>query len=730
MVSSFGRSQQGAIRHHVLANVRLRVTYATNISRSPARTELLPPLRAGVPVNGSSGRLAASLKSLLTAALSALTLLAFAQSALAASFTVRNDNDSGASSLRQAITGANTNGNPGTVDRINFDLPLSGGTTIATNGLDVNEPVTINGCSERPNNAGPCVGVRGTSIDGESGEPRDRGLRVFADKVSIRGLALTNYASAIASGGTELSVANDWFGTKLDGGAEANVFGVNLFRGDLAAIGGTSGANGSSPATRNVFSYNKAVGVRITGDDRTLIRGNYFGTSPSGGLVAGGTAGNGENIEVAGEYDSNDKAIGTVIGGRVSATQAASTRCDGTCNVISLARGGDNGDRGIDLDREFAPGRLAAGRTTIAGNYIGLGPSGGGEGWGNSGTGINVGRADNVTIGGSERGDRNYTSGNQTGIRSGAGATALVIRNNFLGLHPAGDVDPDRVYAARMAGGLFERNRLAGIESPPRPSAGGLQLDPGVATTVRANTFGLGSRDGSDFGLHGGAIRVFSDDNVIGGTNPGEGNVIGNMRGSFSAGIGISNGRRNSVLGNLIGTNAAGANLANDGAGIAIGDTLSDGNRIGGDTRASENVVSNSYNAIVVAGDGADNNLIARNRGRGNGGLFIDLDPFSGSGNNPATGPNGGVQEPAVSSATPQKASGTADPGATVRVFRTTAAFGRIDAFLGQTTATAAGKWSLTYPAPIATDQFVGATQTPAGTRNTSELTTAATAQP
>src|SRR5262249_34753965 len=75
-------------------------------------------------------------------------VLALASAPLAANtFTVTNTNDTGAGSLRQAITDAN--GNAG-ADTIDFNITGSGGHTVAVaSALPViTDPVTINGYSQ------------------------------------------------------------------------------------------------------------------------------------------------------------------------------------------------------------------------------------------------------------------------------------------------------------------------------------------------------------------------------------------------------------------------------------------------------------------------------------------------------------------------------------------------------------------------------------------------------
>ncbi|KPK73792.1 MAG: hypothetical protein AMJ84_01565, partial [Acidithiobacillales bacterium SM23_46] len=70
----------------------------------------------------------------------------------AATFIVTNTNDSGAGSLRQAITDANDNANSPTVDRIEFNIPGTAPHVIRPTGSDydaISDPVIIDGHSQQ-----------------------------------------------------------------------------------------------------------------------------------------------------------------------------------------------------------------------------------------------------------------------------------------------------------------------------------------------------------------------------------------------------------------------------------------------------------------------------------------------------------------------------------------------------------------------------------------------------
>ena len=71
-----------------------------------------------------------------------LSILLFALSTKAATFTVTNLNDSGNGTLRQAIASANANPDP---DTINFANNLNGTITLTSGELSISQNLTING---------------------------------------------------------------------------------------------------------------------------------------------------------------------------------------------------------------------------------------------------------------------------------------------------------------------------------------------------------------------------------------------------------------------------------------------------------------------------------------------------------------------------------------------------------------------------------------------------------
>ena len=655
--------------------------------------------------------------------------LAFASPAAAGDFTVNDAGDSGGDlvpgdelcdkdsgttgqqcTFRTAVEEAN--GDSDDVDRIGFDVAVRGQTTTVGSTIDITQPVTINACttdgSIDTTTDGPCAGFRtnDTTLNTDV-------LAVSGNDVFVRGLALTNGRRGIfmSSGTSGLKVENSYFGIKVDDTTvEANSTGIGL-------TGSSSTIGGDVAAERNVFVIGTGVQV-FTGDDNQIL-GNYFGTMPNGvDAVASGPA-----VTVRGNDPGGDIPDRTIIGGTLSAAQRDSAACDGPCNVIANAVGA-----GIDLGADVVGSSAGANVTSIKGNHIGIDATGNTSA-GNS-SGVAVRDSDGTTIGGPLNTDRNVIGGNdQAGVDGLTGGVQgnLLIKNNFLGLNSVGtQALPDTNFAARLGGGTFSNNRLGGDATFPAQTALAL-LAPGP-TTVQANIFGVPLSGIADVGLPDNAILVGSENNVIGGDGGPEANTIHNTRNADSAAVLVQEDgatiQKNDIR-------------HGDDAGIRI-DAGADGTVIGDpDPSKSPLVAENAGNALELRQEGTeetDENLIAQILGFSNGGLMIDLGD-DGVGN-AATGPNDGVQAPVITEAligNPGNIAGTADPGATVRLYAREApnSPGQADELRHTVTADAGGNWSsddliLTQNQP---NRRIVATQTRQGTQNTSEFSEEAVAQ-
>jgi hypothetical protein len=516
----------------------------------------------------------------------------------------------------------------------------------------------------------------------------------------IRGLAITGAGTAVnvIEQSSGFVAENDWLGVKLNGTAGANTRGIFLDpESDGAIIGGLT------PEARNVIANSTNEGLDIQGASLAKVLGNYIGVGPDGATAAP----NGKNVEVT--SSAAQKAVGNEIGGELSPQAAGTQSCDGACNVIS-----GSPSSGIDLLGEGGGEEPPPQSTLIHANYIGLNAGGGGP-VPNAMQGILVGKSHETKIGAGTPETVNRITGGNYGILAGSGGVAadhLAVEGNSIGTNVAN-----------------------GVMSPP--SSGGIVVDsagvPGLEAAANISENLIRMTGAEAIQQHGPGAAI--EENIILGSRHGirtygavgpEGNTIeGNLiQNAIETGVLVENDG-NVVIGNEIGNGATGIHLGP----LVLEGVTASGNTIGGDTAEEENTLTgNSGDAIEIAGDGSDQNVVARNGGDENDGLFIDL-AADGQGN-PALGPNGGIQAPVISAATPTALSGTAEAGATVRVFgKATSAPGEIEGFLGQTTADGSGNWSFAYGAPLPEGTPVAATQT-AAAKGTSELAIATTAKP
>ncbi len=625
-------------------------------------------------------------------------------------------------SLRAALEESNSA--PG-LDSIAFDgTPFNGqvGDLISLGVAlpQITSPVHIDagncGSASSPR---PCAGIDANGLAGLTGE---------ANGIGVRGLAIYDAGTALDWKADALDLSNTWLGVDLSaaaGPAVSNTVGISL-EGDTAAIGGTEAAD------RNVISNSSDTGLRIPSGDNNSVEGSYFGVLPDGVTAAANGFGGpgGDNVEIVGVAAAG-APTGNVIGASIGGSAQSSAACDEGCNLIAAA----DAD-GIDLGGDGG-GESPAGRTQVKGNLIGIAADGT-RALPNSGAGVEVGDAAEVTVGGPLPGDRNHFYGGAAGVSEGTGAANLLVRGNSFGLAGTdsgaplvgGIATPSPSPAAVLRSNMgepavFTRNRISAAAA----AAAALQAS-GPGAVLTGNVLGIGG-GGEDLPAAQVGILVTADDVTVGGAASGDGNTIAN---ATVAGILIAGADRTEVKGNLIGTDANGAGGYGNASGIrvATGGDSALGNRVGGDLPREGNEISNSTGtAIEISGDGNDGNLLAGNTGRANGGIFIDLSPISGAGVGP-TAANAAIAAPIVDTGgTTESISGTAGAGATVRVYLSAgvafgAVPGRVDGLVGIATASPTGDWELTCPspgcdAPVPAGKLLTATQSDAA-GDTSEL--------
>lgn len=330
-------------------------------------------------------------------------------------------------------------------------------------------------------------------------------------------------------------------------------------------------------------------GIFVQGASNTTIAGNLIGNFPAT------ASGNGIN----GIYLTN--ATQTHIGGITAAYR----------NVIS---GNGSGQSGISI---------SGGHTNfVTGNYIGTNSTGtAAQGSQENGIRLISSTYGNL-IGTGVVGAGNVISGNQSGVYIMSDGNFVV--NNFIGTNAAGrEAIPNTNgvyiwgnYSGNQIGGKIpgEGNLISGNDI-------GIQIYQADDTEVYGNK--IGTNESQDSALPNEiGIKILSDANYskIGGTDPGEGNIIA---GNSDKGIYITTCTGTEILGNRIGVNSAGTAIPNGGDGIWMYDAIS--TIIGGTASGEGNIIAKNGGNGITLRLNSQFNTITGNAIYGNAGLGIDL---------------------------------------------------------------------------------------------------------
>ena len=465
----------------------------------------------------------------------ALTLAACAAPAGAATFTVDNTGDAtggacdgaiaGDCSLRSAIENANVDS---TSDTIAFSVGTSGiqKITLGSNLPAVSQPALIDGYTQPE--AAANTQPNFTNAFSADGQGTNAAIRIEIDAEERDAFVLTG-------GGTTIR-------------------GLSIYDSETDAIRLASGGN--------------------------VVVGNFIGPTAAGaaptddgnpGFPATETGGN----ERSGVYV--ESGTGNRIGGPNSADR----------NLISANTVSTHAGTGVMV--------VGGSDTSLQGNLIGTNAAGTAELGSVDAIRIQddiiLGAPANVTIGGTADRTGNLISGHASGsgtvnVQQGTGhevlgnrigtditGLALVANNSFSNLR----IDADGV---QIGDGAGHGNLFAG-------SVSGIDMN-GAGHTVQGNRIGTERTGTDDRGAVMG-IQLSAKDSLIGGTDPGERNLIS---GNTAHGIGefpgsAGNPDRNDIQGNYIGVDLAGtAKLPNGGAGIALlggADTTIGGAAVGAD---------------------------------------------------------------------------------------------------------------------------------------------------
>ncbi|MBN1537669.1 MAG: right-handed parallel beta-helix repeat-containing protein [Anaerolineales bacterium] len=288
------------------------------------------------------------------------------------------------------------------------------------------------------------------------------------------------------------------------------------------------------------------------------------------------------------------------------------------------------------------------------------------------GDGILVVSASNF-IGGSPVAQRNVLSGNDIGITLyGSLATGNIVRNNYIGLTPAGNTKNPNGTGVLISGGASDNiiggNEATHVNYISGNTYFGVSIENSSTDNnwLGSNVIGLASDNSTNMGNGQYGIRIYdgATNTVIGGAS-NTGNII-----SYSGINGVM--VENSGIGTQITDNLVSGNIYH---GIDI--NLSSGCDV------TDNIISgNTIHGVVVSMVSSTSNLIWANSIYGNGGKGIAL----------LNGSNNGIAAPVINNASKWGASGTACPFCQVALYSDSGDEGKIyhDTFF----ADSSGNWS------------------------------------
>jgi len=423
----------------------------------------------------------------------------------------------------------------------------------------------------------------------------------------------------------------------------------------------------------NIISGNNNHGVEIDGDNLAIgtnsneVLGNHIGTDVNGtsaiantqygiyirngakfNKIGNGTAGGGNIISGNGLWGilfnatntNSNEVFGNFIGVQSDGTSALPNSAGGVSiyvnpefnrigsnealkrNIIS----GHSGSNDIGVSISYASNNI------IEGNWIGLGTDesvvANFVGTSISGTSQSNQIISNVISGNSSSGiyiqDSTVSSNEVTGNYIGTDSTGTIDKGNNYGIYIYNGPRYNKIGNGTTAG----RNIISGNDN------NGITIISAESNEISGNYIGTDVNGSADLGntLVGIALTGGSQNNIIGGSTAGAGNIIS---GNESHGIFISgtNTSSNEVENNFIGTNASGtAALTNESRGIyissganytTVSDNVVSGNKEDGIFIIDSTTAYNRMlgNLIGTSSNGAS--AVPNGNAAGNAGIFI-----------------------------------------------------------------------------------------------------------
>ncbi len=513
-------------------------------------------------------------------------------------YSVTTNADDGPGSLRVAITSADGDSTPDTID---FNIGNGGAQTISLASVlpPISNTVTLDATTQPGYSGTPLITIDASQGVGFSSD----GLDIAAPGTIVQGLAVIRagtFGINVMPGADGSIVQADFVGVDpptMQAAGNAN-YGVEVDASNCTIGGAAAGST-------DVISGNLAGGIRITGSGNVVL-GDRIGTGPG--------------------------PIDRFPSGILSLPNMGPGICifGGTGNVLGAPGAGNLiGSNQIGIDAtNFATGNLiqanAIGTTLYTKSGEGLGPGN----LGNVGDGIFLNTSSSNTIGGTASGAGNVISSNSGNGVNIAGDDNLLL-GNFIGIAAdGGTARPNGLDGVSLgdsggntiggagtgAGNVISGNSGNGVDLHDPKSTGNL---------VQGNTIGIDQAGTKAVpNAMAGILVMNAPANLIGGTESGAGNVV-----SGNAGNGITvegnAATGNLIQGNVVGTNRDFSNnphFGNAFDGIDIQDAP--GNLVGGTAAGAGNIlVLNQGSGVHIQGGAASGNLVQGN--------FIGTDRFA-----------------------------------------------------------------------------------------------------
>lgn len=475
-------------------------------------------------------------------------------------------------------------------------------------------------------------------VNNNAGSNYYGGFNIGGAAVVLAGVAVQDYTDYGAFGVSIFSPASNpasivgcHIGVSADGLTSAyNTTGiiVNEFYG--ANIGASNYVGNLYHNNRNVISTNQTCQIRVKSGEPNRIARNFIGLNaqgldrPTGGIPASGDTG----IAVY----SYSTSMGTLIGGPDFTFR----------NII--------GDQDIAI-------LLASENNKVFNNFIGTDLTGNNLISGvSNGTGLwlngfysmsnIIGELDKGNVFGGSTGDAILINGGAFNNRLyanhiGIGSDGISpVNNDYKGIWVVDGSTSDTYIGDVGKGNVIGNN------------SDGIVLENSYHSIIRSNLIGIAADTTTvSYNTNGIMITFGSSNNMIGGCNSGEGNIIGGS--GYDAiifqGLGAGN---DTVFGNYLGVTPGGVDIGNGSAGIYLADNITN-IQIGNATAGCGNTIAYNYKGIETNGAYNSEILISGNSFHDNIDIGIDID---GDGQNApltsgAPGDNNGAQTPSVLSA-------------------------------------------------------------------------------